>query len=112
MEIGEKIKELCKTKGIALSALEKELGWGNGYISKVKQFPFERVLEVSQYFGVPIEYFITKNDYYLDTEAGIEMQLLMDDEKALLDGYRRLDKKTASYVRTLIKTMTDTNPEG
>lgn len=53
------IKELCDQKGISISALERELGFSNGSLSKSKMLSSERVYELSRYFNRPMEYFIT-----------------------------------------------------
>lgn len=55
----EIIKELCDKRGISVSALEKELSYGNGSLAKAKKLPADRVLEISKYFDVPMEYIMT-----------------------------------------------------
>jgi len=56
----DKIKEVCKEKGISVSAVEKELGFGNGTITKWnKSMPNVYSLKkLADYFGKPIEYFL------------------------------------------------------
>lgn len=53
------IKDLCDQKGITISALERELNFSNGSLSKSKMLSSERVYELSRYFGRPMEYFMT-----------------------------------------------------
>lgn len=55
----EIIRSLCDQRGISVSALEKEFGYGNGYLAKAKSLSSERVYELSRYFGVPMEYLMT-----------------------------------------------------
>lgn len=52
-----KIKKLAKKKGISLFALEKELGFGNGTITKwkVSSPTLDKVKKVADFFDVKIE---------------------------------------------------------
>lgn len=56
----EKIRELCKKKGISISKLEKETGLGNGIIGKWEKFgrepKFVHIKAIADYFGVPVSY--------------------------------------------------------
>ena len=59
----EVIAQLCAKHGIAITALEKELGFGRGYIGKFKTkgtSPTARKLRaIADYFGVSIEYLMS-----------------------------------------------------
>lgn len=56
----ERVKNLCKERGIPVSRLEKELGFANGYISQLRKgvFPSNRLVEIADYFGVSIDYLV------------------------------------------------------
>lgn len=56
----DKVKAACKAKGISVSALEKELGFGNGTITKWnKVVPnVYNLKKIADFFGKPIEYFL------------------------------------------------------
>ncbi len=56
----DKIKESCKEKQISVSAVEKELGFGNGTITKWnKAIPsVYNLKKIADFFGKPIEYFL------------------------------------------------------
>lgn len=61
MTFAEKIKDLCKQKGISVHQLEHDLGFGNGYIWTLKnKMPTDRAVMVAEYLGLPSEYFITE----------------------------------------------------
>ena len=55
----EIIKALCDKEGTSIAALEKELGYGNGYLSRAKSLSSDRVYEISRRFKVPMEYIMT-----------------------------------------------------
>lgn len=49
MEIVERVRLLCKEKGIAISKMEKDLGYGNGYFNpkKLRAIPSSRLKEIA-----------------------------------------------------------------
>ena len=56
----EKVKAVCKERKIPISRLERDLGWGNGYISQLKKgtFPEDRLVAVANYLELPLSFFI------------------------------------------------------
>jgi transcriptional regulator with XRE-family HTH domain len=61
MDCYDRIKELCDKNGIAVTALETQLGFGRGSIGKMrtaKSVSADRVKKIADYFGVPIDYLV------------------------------------------------------
>ena len=58
MDSLEVIKSLCDKNGISIAQLEKELGYGNGSIAKARTIKSDRVVELSEYFGVSTDYIL------------------------------------------------------
>lgn len=56
----EKIQEICDSKGITVSGLEKDLGFSNSTIRKWKNSSpsIENLKKVADYFGVTVDYFL------------------------------------------------------
>lgn len=52
----EYVRELCKKRNIAISALEKECGFANGYLNpkKVTKIPYDRAVLISSYLSADI----------------------------------------------------------
>jgi transcriptional regulator with XRE-family HTH domain len=52
----ERIREICKERGIAISSLEKALGYSNGYLNpkKAKDVSGSRLVEIAEYLGVSV----------------------------------------------------------
>ena len=73
MDVLTTIKQLCATKGTNISNLEKELGYGNGSLSKAKKIPSDRILDIAKYFNVSMEYIMTGN-----TDSNVEFITLND----------------------------------
>lgn len=59
MTFADKIKTLCKQKDISVSQLERDLGFGNGYVLTLKdKIPTNRAVMIAEYFGLPSDYFM------------------------------------------------------
>lgn len=52
----EYVRELCKKRNIAISTLEKECGFANGYLNpkKVTKIPYDRAVLISNYLSADI----------------------------------------------------------
>lgn len=57
----ERVKAICKERKIAISKLEKKLGFSNGYIGQLKKgvFPEDRLRKIAKYLNVSTEYLAT-----------------------------------------------------
>ena len=55
------ISELCKKRNLAITALERELGFGRGSIGKLRtgNTTLERLQKIADYFGVSVNYLTT-----------------------------------------------------
>lgn len=64
MSTYEIIRSLCKEHDIAMTALERELGFGRGSIGKMKNggTSAERLRKIADYFNVSIEYLMTNTN--------------------------------------------------
>lgn len=73
----QKIKELCRNRGISVSALEKSLGFSNGSIAKwATSLPrVDSAIKVANFFGVPVTQLLELQDE--EKEQGE-----IDDDKA------------------------------
>ena len=64
MTVLERIKETARSKkNLSLTALEQELGYSNGSLAKAKDLPSSRVMEISNFLEVSMDYLMTGNDY-------------------------------------------------
>nr|DAG01286.1 MAG TPA: repressor protein [Myoviridae sp. ctk6V34] len=52
------VKKICSDRGIALSRLEKDCGFGNGYISQLRKgvFPADRLQKIANYLNLSTSY--------------------------------------------------------
>lgn len=101
MGIKERIKELCKKNKISMNALEKNLGLGVGYISKIgKSTPNStNIKKIADYFNVSVDFIMTGEDNRVETPA-------FDDEHIeLITLYSQLDAKQKEAVLNLIRSF-------
>lgn len=78
MGLVENIKAECTKKGVRISQIEKELGFSNGYISKLKRetVPAERLYKMAEYFKVSPEYLLTGKEPVQTAESVVVQELL------------------------------------
>ena len=67
----DKVRTLCKSRGISVNRLEQELGFSQGSIGKMgDSIPkADRLYKIAEYFDVPMEYFLNEDeqlDYYYE----------------------------------------------
>jgi len=57
----ERVKSICKERKIAISKLEKDLGFSNGYIGQLRKgvFPADRLALIANYLGVSADFLMT-----------------------------------------------------
>jgi transcriptional regulator with XRE-family HTH domain len=56
----DRVKALCKENKIAISKLERDLGFANGYIGQLRKgtFPDDRLRKIADYFNVSVNYLL------------------------------------------------------
>lgn len=75
----ERIRELCREKGISILKLEMAFGFSNGSVNKwSRQSPSaDKLLTVASFFGVSMEYLLTGEEKQTDAYAGLSEEALM-----------------------------------
>lgn len=105
----ERVKELCKIKGISMNLAEIEIGLAKGYISKLDKInPNTKTLQkIADYFGVSLEYLTTGKDNDFDKygveETHLYSQIRNDAElfKALSKYFELSDAKKKHVVELI-----------
>ena len=99
MDSVELVKELCRERSIAISKLEKDLGFSNGYIRALRKgvFPQDRLVAIAEYLNVSPEYIMTgksewqpklndKDEKSLDKKVEELLTAVDSDAGLMLDG--------------------------
>ena len=105
--IFDRIKQLAEDRGTTYTAVEKALWGSTGNMVKWKQsIPrINKIVEVAQFFKVPVDYFITGENFLT----------LSSDEEALITDYRACNEEGKKIIaacaiqerRETIKEKTD-----
>ena len=68
----ERVKAICKERKIAISKLEKDLGFSNGYIGQLRKgvFPADRLAAIADYLGISADYLLGKENKTAPTKTG------------------------------------------
>lgn len=82
MNCVERVKAICKERKIPLSKLEKDLGFGNGYIGQLRKgtFPTDRLMLIAEYLSVDPTYLISGEDAKENAPAVSGERTASDDE--------------------------------
>lgn len=87
------IAGLCKKQNLAVTALERELGFGRGSIGKLRngKTTFDRLQKIANYFDVPVEYLLDVEDF-----SSTENPLTSKDERDITKTVNELMEKLDS----------------
>lgn len=122
----DNVVKLCKEKGIAQTALERELGFARGSIGKMKtsQMTHARLQKIADYFGVSIDFILTGQvkehesttgqKYYFSDETAEVAQAIFDSPElhALFDAARDSKPDEILLAAEMFKRFKATNPDG
>lgn len=125
MGLYEKIQELCDDRGIAITALEKELGWGRGSIGKLKKggsTSTDRLQALAEYFQVSADFLLEvpnsgqENDtgWYINKETAKAAQEAFEDPnmRILFDAARGSRPEDIQMAAEMLERLKRTNPDG
>lgn len=105
------IKTLCKSQGISISSLEKDLGYGNGSLAKAKVIPSDRIYEIAKYFNVSMEYLmgeeLDSDTYYLNEETRDMAQKIFEHKelRMLFDAARDAKPEDLETVHSMLLAL-------
>lgn len=103
MSTYERIIELCKERGLAQTALEKELGFSRGSIGKLRKgsTSIERLQKIADYFGVSVKYLSTgEEEQEKPTLTSKDEKDIAKDLENLMDKLRSGEDGPASFEGT------------
>ncbi|WP_077612491.1 hypothetical protein [Clostridium sp. Marseille-P2415] len=89
----ELVKKICKERKIPLSRLERDLGYGNGYIGQLRKgtIPSDRAVDIANYLGIELQYLLSGG-----TISNIEEGLTQKDQKDITKDLESIMKKLMS----------------
>lgn len=111
----DRIKMLCKQKGVTVTGVEKELGFARGSLCKVEtnKPSMEKVQKLAKFFDISVEYLTTGEEketvepYYINDDARELAQFMFENPeyKVLFDASRKVKKEDIEFVKQMIDRM-------
>ena len=99
MSIKERVKDLCKEKGISLNKLEQEIGVASGYLSKLDNPGIKTVKLIADYFNVSVDYLMTGEEK--------EVPTFSTDHIELISAYDKLSSADKLAIMQIIKSLSE-----
>lgn len=99
----ELVKKICKERKIPISRLEKDCGFSNGYIRKLKEgkFPSDRLDIIAKYLNLSVEYLMTGK------EKEIPDPYITDEYVELIDLYSKLNDVDKETIMRMLKSLSN-----
>ena len=99
MNTVERIKQICKNRKIAISKLEKECGFANGYIGQLKKgtVPDDRLRIISDYLGISAE--------ELSTGEKPDIPGFESEHLELIELYSKLKNEQKNAIMNLLRSF-------
>lgn len=109
MNTVDRVKSLCKERGVPISRLEKACGFANGYIGQLKKgsVPADRLAKIAKFFDVPIEIFMEEKTP--DSLAGAIVH--SKEMKLLIEAAKGSASKDLLLAAELLNRMKEPKPE-
>lgn len=121
MDSVELVKQICKERGIPISKLERECGFSNGYIRKLREgkFPSNRLAVIANYLNVTVKYLMTGDDeqeeagyYYNEETAKVAQEIFENrDMRILFDAARDSRPEDLKMAADFLQRLKGTNPD-
>ena len=111
MTVLERIKNVARTKkNMSLTALEQELGYSNGSLAKAKDIPSSRILEISIFLGVSMDFLMTGKEMEFTVEDA-EKDLALSNMSEIMKSYAlkmaSLSKENQELIMQMIDRLSD-----
>ena len=127
----ERIIDVCEQRSIPISRMERELGFSNGSIKKLKngRISWDRVQKIADYLGLSTDYLLTGKEeepeeskmaslsgtkYYFSDETAQVAQEIFEKPGLwmLFDAARDAKPEDLITMANLLERLKKTNPEG
>lgn len=113
----DKIRELCRKKGVTVTQAEKDLGVGKGSLCKIdRHMPsYKKLSAIAEYFGVTPEELTGGHPggtFYTDEETARKAQQMMEAKKMLFEAAEQSAPEDILAAARFLERMKGTNPYG
>lgn len=103
----ECVRDLCKQRGIAISVLEKDCGFANGYLNpkKMAKLPYDRAVTIANYLGVSVELILIGEETKTAPAENGKGDILDDVDVAFYGEFKELSEDDKEIVRSMVTAM-------
>lgn len=112
MNVYERIKILCKSKGVSIAQMERDLGLAKSASLKWKTYTpnLATASKLAEYFGVTEQYIMTGKEfegYYTSEEVAAIAQEVYErpEMKMLFDASKDVSKEDIEFVIQMVEKM-------
>lgn len=95
------VKKICKERKIPLSRLERELGYGNGYIGQLRKgsIPYDRAVDIAKYLGIDLQFLLSGGVTYEMKEnlSQKDQKDIAKDLESIMEKLKSSENGPASY---------------
>lgn len=107
MNTVERVKSICKERKIPISKLEKDLNFGNAYISGLKKgsIPDDRLKSISDYLELPVEYLMTGKEKESPFPEQADLLIKIRHDKALIVALEKYFEFTDEKKKHVLDTI-------
>ena len=105
----ERVKKLCKQKGVSMNQAEQEIGLAKGYISKLNNCnPSAKTIQkIADYFGVSVTAIIEEEQDPVES-ADVLFGIAKDkDVIEMIAKFEKLNSKKKAHVMELIDFLSE-----
>ena len=101
------VRDICKQRGIAISQLEKDCGFSNGYLNpkKMTKLPYDRAQTIAEYLGISAEVILTGEETEKAPTISGERDILDEIDIAFYGEYKELTEDDKETVRDMVRVM-------
>ena len=87
MSAVDNLKAYCEKHHIAISRIERDLGYSNSSLAKAKTLKDDRIVEICDYLGIPTGLLLKGDEWYTDEETAKIAQDIFENRelKVLFD---------------------------
>lgn len=101
----EKIKELCKQKGVSINTLETESGIGRNNIARWEKYTpgVDKVKAVADYLGVTVDYLLSDEKQFDEKVEVLERAFADNPDMRIL--FKVTEKCSPAEIQTAIRLI-------
>lgn len=91
----QRVRSILKQRGIAVYKMEKDLGFGNGYISQLRKgvFPDDRLVMIANYLDLPVSFLTGEEEEKKENPATNGDEVLSAKQIEMIEKIKGMSKE-------------------